>query len=301
MHVRKQTELTPCKEGPTSVALGLFDGVHLGHQQVLQCVLAGRTHGLAPAVFTFEQADGLVDTKEGGLIYSEEYKQYILEKMGFALLLAVPFETVRGMSPSEFVDTVLQGTLHAGQVVCGYDFRFGRDAGGDAALLRQLCEKRAIGVQVVPALSVEGAPVSSTRIRSLLRQGKIEQANTLCGRPYGIYSTVLSGNRLGRVIGFPTINQRLQVGRTLPRFGVYASETTVDGAAYRSITNIGVKPTVGSDTPLAETHILHFQGELYGRRILVRLLRFLRPEQKFRDVEQLRLQMQKDVSSVEED
>lgn len=283
------------------MALGLFDGVHLGHQQVLQRALAGRAQGLVPAVFTFESASGLVDTKEGGLIYSEEYKEYILEKMGVELLLAVPFAAVRDLSPEEFVEKVLQGTLHAGQVVCGYDFRFGRGAGGDTVLLRQLCKRRGIGVQVVPALAVDGAPVSSTRIRALLQQGEIEQANALCGRPYGIYGTVLSGNRLGRVMGFPTINQRLQPGRTLPRFGVYRSETMVDGTAYRSVTNIGVKPTVGSDVPLAETYILGFSGDLYGQRILVRLIRFVRPEQKFDGVEALRAQLEKDVLSAQED
>lgn len=283
------------------MALGLFDGVHLGHQQVLQRALAGKAQGLVPAVFTFESAGGLVDTKEGGLIYSEEYKEYILEKIGIELLLAVPFNAVRELSPAAFVDEVLTGALRAGQVVCGYDFRFGRGAEGDTALLKQLCEKRGIGVQVVPALSVDGAPVSSTRIRALLKEGKIDEANALCGRPYGIYGTVLSGNRLGRVMGFPTINQRLQQGRTLPRFGVYRSETTVDGTVYPSITNIGVKPTVGSDTPLAETHILDFSGDLYGRRILVRLLCFIRPEQKFDGVEALRAQLKKDVLSVEKD
>lgn len=282
----------------TSVAMGLFDGVHKGHLAVIEEALLGKKEGLVPAVFTFDTTEGLPSTKRGGLIYSSEYKEYILESLGVELLCAVHFDVIKDLSPEAFVDEILVGTLKAARVVCGGDFRFGRHAAGGTEELKTLCEARGIALVVVPQLVMDGAPVSSTRIRKLIEDGQIEDANRLCGREYGIVGTVLRGRQLGRAMGFPTINQRLQTGRTLPRFGVYRSETILDGKSYPSITNIGIKPTVGSDEPLSETNIFGFSGDLYGRRVLVKLTGFIRPERKFQSVEELKMQMEKDIGSV---
>ena len=272
---------------PTAVALGLFDGLHRGHQAVIRRAVG--VPGLIPAVFTFRYDDEAVVTKKNyARILSPALKMKILEQMGVRVVLQPPFSTIMAMDPADFFYKVIAGFMRAGAVVCGEDFRFGKNAAGDALLLRKLCEENGIRFATVPPVEDEGKPVSSTRIREALRQGDIETANRLLGYPFMTDGTVVHGQHMGHALGFPTINQLFQPGQLIPRFGVYATIAEIDGERYIGATDIGVKPTVGdSFQPAAETHLLDFDRDIYGAEVTVSYHAFLRGERKFQSLSEL--------------
>lgn len=288
--MKRFQELT-CSQGPSAVALGCFDGLHIGHVQVLR---AARAPGLIASVLTF-QPDILRDGKDAPELLSQERKMSLLEELGIQQCWQLAFSDIRDMSARQFVRQVLRDVCRARRVCCGFNFRFGRGGVGDSALLKELCAQENMEVLVVPPVEELGEPVSSTRIRGLLAAGDMAAANRLLGRPFCVDFPVIHGRRLGRRLGFPTINQAFPDGFLLPRFGVYASVTELSGAAYYGVTNIGVKPTVGADRPLSETWLPGYQGpEVYGERPVVEILDFIRPEEKFASLEALRAQIFKD-------
>ncbi len=296
--MRRYTRITPLQT-PTAVALGCFDGVHLGHARVLQSALRGRRGGLSPAVFTF--ATGGKDcaaAKQALALMSPQAKEEEFRRMGFDLYLAVDFASVRELTPEQFVRDVLFGALRAKRVSCGFNYHFGRGGTGNSALLRALCAQYGIRTEICDAVEFCGAPVSSTRIREAVAAGDMELARRMLGRPFRVDFEVVRGNRIGRLLGTPTINQPFPASFVLPKFGVYGSSVLVDGKRYHGVTNVGVKPTVGSHIPLAETWIAGFQGDLYGRRVPVDLLGFLRPEKKFADLTALREQILRDAEQA---
>ena len=191
-------------------------------------------------------------------------------------------------------------TCAARRLCCGEDFRFGRGARGDTALLQTLCDRRGVELTVVPPVKEGGEKVSSTRIRAAVEAGDISLANRLLGRPFGFSLEVIHGNHIGTGLGTPTINQAIPEGFVLPRFGVYASWCRVGGEYFYGVTNVGVKPTVGSDRVLAETWMPEFQGDLYGKRVRVFLLEFLRPEKKFGSLEELKAAIQTNGEQAKE-
>lgn len=285
-----------------SVALGLFDGLHLGHRAVIQAALdtAARL-SLTPAVFTFSIDNSRPAAKPGtGQLLSRGMRERLLGDMGISVLLSPPFEEFRGLTPAEFVEVILRGRLGATHVFCGENFHFGKNAAGNVAVLTQLGGRLGIEVHTLPLVTADGAVVSSTRIRECVAAGDMPVAARLLGRPFAIDFEVIHGRRLGRTLNSPTINQPLPPWFAVPRYGVYASLATVDGVRHASVTNVGVKPTVGSDAPLAETYIHDFDGDLYGRRILVEFLEFIRPERKFASVEELRGQIHRDSAAADE-
>lgn len=280
----------------TAVALGLFDGVHLGHRAVLDAACRQKENGLKPAVYTF--SDGLVAHKGAdGFLYSCEQRHHLICECGIQSECSAPFEIIRNLSGEAFAEQELYRNMHAAYVSCGRNFRFGKGAAWDAEDLRQLGQKYGFAVEIVEDVQIEGMTVSSTSIRRLLTQGDVEKASLLLGRPYSILQSVRHGAQLGRTIGFPTINQPFRKGQLVPEYGVYASETrTPDGLWHRSLTNIGMKPTVDyQGMPLAETYIDGFSGSLYDKTVEVRLLAFLREERRFASVEALTEQMRKDL------
>ncbi len=282
---------------PTAVALGSFDGVHIGHMDVLRQAVNCRTEGLRTAVFTLS---GLIGTaKSGKQLISDARQEELFQSLGFDFLYRIDFTSVRDMCPEEFVREILHEKLRAQVVCCGFNYHFGHKGVGDSTLLTRLCAAYGIRVVVVPPRSCDGDTVSSTRIRTLLTQGDMAAVRRLLGRPYTIAFPVVHGRKLGRTIGLPTINQPIPAEFVLPRFGVYASSTVIDGRSYHAVTNVGVKPTVGSDGPLAETWIIGFAGDLYGRTVPVELVTFLRPEQRFASVEELRRQILRDGAEAE--
>ena len=281
---------------PAAVALGLFDGVHQGHRAVLQAALRQKKNGLIPSAFTFHPA--LVTHKgAGGFIYPTDLKTWILEQeCGMERIYAPPFDLVSGLSGDEFAKTILRGRMDAAFVACGQDFRFGKDARWDTQDLQQLGEKYGFAVEVVDEVRLGGAVIASRDIRQLLENGDLKTANQLLGSPYMLRSEVQHGDHLGATIGFATINQPFEEGQLVPKFGVYASETCTPDGWFRSITNIGVKPTVDYEgAPLAETHIIDYAGDLYGKTVRVILTKFMRAEQKFSDVDALVDQMSRDL------
>ncbi len=284
------------------VALGFFDGVHAGHRAVLcRAVQEARRQGLTPGVFTFRTGSRRPASKrEAAALLTEEQKWDIFDTLGLEFCLCPPFEEVAALPPQDFFTSVLLGKMGAKGLCCGRDYRFGQGAAGNVALLRELCEAQGIGLTVVEEVVQGETPVRSTRIRELLLAGEAEQAARLMGRPLMLDTPVIKGNQLGRTIGSPTINQEFPPGFLIPRYGVYATLVQVDGKSYAGVTNVGVKPTVGSSVPLSETYILDFSGDLYGRRIRVYFLQFLRPEQKFVSIDALKEKIQENAATARE-
>ncbi|MCL1952278.1 MAG: riboflavin biosynthesis protein RibF, partial [Oscillospiraceae bacterium] len=180
----------------------------------------------------------------------------------------------------------------------GYDYRFGAGALGDAEALRRLCGARGVSLHAIPEIDYKGAPVSSTRIRQALRDGSLEDANAMLGRPFGYAFPVEEGERVGRTLGFPTLNQAFPAGFAVPRRGVYASQAFVGEEWRPGVTNIGTRPSFAGDALRSETHVLGYEGDFYGQRVPVRLLRFLRPEIKFADTEALKRQIATDTQNA---
>lgn len=264
----------------TAVALGTFDGLHKGHQAVIHAIT---DRALVPTVFSV-----LSPPNKECLLTLPREKEDILASMGVEHYIPAPFHAICHWTAEDFFITFLKKRLKAKAIACGFNFRFGKHAAGDTAVLEKLCKTHHIELTVVPPVLEAGQPVSSTRIRSALLEGKTDQAAALLGRPFGFCLPVLHGKQLGRTLGFPTINQALPANFLKPRFGVYAALVTVQGKVYPGVCNIGLRPTVETTAaPLAETHILNFHGDLYHQEINVRLLSFLREEQKFASLEQL--------------
>lgn len=287
----------------TSIALGFFDGVHIGHQTVIrQAVELAHKQSLVPCVFTFTTGHSAPTAKlNGGAIITEENKEAELYKLGVGKIFCPDFELFKDMTGEEFVRDMLLKQYHAKALTCGFDFHFGKNARYGIEELMQLCKNFGIRLCVVPAILDEGKAISSTRIREALRQGDIETANRLLGRRYGFDFEVVQGKRLGRTINAPTINQHFPSGFELPKFGVYASFAEVDGKLYPAVTNIGVKPTVKSDhIPLAETYIIGVNEDFYGKRIPITLVQFLRPEMKYASVEELKNSIHCDIEKAVE-
>lgn len=283
----------------TAAALGLFDGVHLGHRAVLGAAAEMAGQGLVPCAFTFPP-DCAAAKGADGYIYGEAEKSFILENsFGITRVLAPPFAAVCGMDGESFAREMICGEMNAAIVFCGNDFRFGRGASCGTAELARFGEKYGFAVKTVEDVCFSGERVSSTAIRGLLKAGDAEKAAALLGEPYMMLGTVERGAALGRTIGFPTINQFFGKGRLVPAFGVYASRTWAEGRCYPSVTNIGVKPTVHyGGAPLAETHICGFSGDLYGKTIRVYLTGFIRPEMKFSSLDELKEQINSDISAA---
>lgn len=273
-------------EGELAAALGSFDGLHLGHRQVIGNTLSAP--GLRPAVITFQQNPSVsLQKKPVPLLTTNEQKLALLEEMGVEVVYLLPFDRIRDMEPEDFVEALYR-VCRIRALSCGFNFRFGKNGRGDAGLLKELCREKGMELSVTPPVSIAGETVSSTRIRACLEQGDVQQAGQLLGRPFGYDFEVTHGRQLGRTWGTPTINQPFPAGYVLPRFGVYASLVEVEGQKYYGVTNIGVKPTVGSDCALSETWIPEFSGDLYGKKVPVELLDFIRPERKFDSLDQLK-------------
>ena len=275
------------------IAVGMFDGLHIGHRAVLSGALIDTD--LSPAVFTFSYTDR---PKTGEALQTAENRQKILENLGFSALFEAEFSAFCDLSPAQFVD-LLQTKLYAKAIVCGFNFRFGKNGAGNPAVLQQLCDERGIRLIVQPPVFVSDPPVSSTRIKEALTDGDMQTVTRLLAHPFTVEAPVFSGQQLGRMLGAPTINQLLPPKTVMPRFGVYASISIVNGRAYPSVTNVGVRPTVGSPEPLAETYILGVNEDLYDQVIRVQLIRFVRPEQKFQSVDQLKAQIKQDIDKVQ--
>ncbi len=299
--IDKLIDLQSPPEKKTSVALGLFDGCHRGHNQVIKrAVERARKYDLAPAVFTFDT--NTVTSKSGASerIMTDRQKRDHFRSCGVEYIYSPNFALLKDLSAEEFIEEILVRKMNCGAVFCGKDFTFGRNAGGNSRLLADICGSRyGIFCDIIADETLFGIKVSSTRIRELIREGKVFDANLLLGHFYSVYEPVIHGHELGRTMNFPTINQLIPENTVVPKHGVYASFTQINYKNYRSITNIGVKPTVEKNSALlAETYIIGYEGDLYGQRINVSLYDFVRPEMKFGSIDELFARIAADTEYV---
>lgn len=291
--------------GRPVVAIGNFDGVHLGHQRLLHEAvrLSIGNKGTVPMVWTFEKTPrtvirGATVPELGTLAERMDHFRY----HGIAWAAIARFEDVRDLSPEEFVSTVLCDGLNCAAVVCGFNFRFGRGGVGDVACLRQLLEARGIPLTVIEPVELDGTVVSSTHIRRLIAAGETEEVQKFLGYAYFVDGIVRHGKRLGTTIGFPTVNLRVESDRALPKSGIYCTTVDIGEDVYVGVTNVGSRPTVNEDETdvTVETHILDLDEWLYDRRIRVNFYRRLRDEQKFDSLEELRAAIEQDKAAAKE-
>ena len=287
------------KEVKTAVALGYFDGLHLAHTTILEKAAAEKSDGIIPFVLLFdEHPQHFISSAAVPSLLQNEKRDEILKDMGIEKY-TVSFAAIRELSPESFVKDILIEKLSAAFVVCGYNYRFGKNGAGTADTLRELAGKYGMGFYMCPEMKHDGSPISSTRIRALIEEGAVKEAAAMLGRPFCFASPVFKGDRRGRTMGFPTINQYLPGGFAVPRFGVYVSEVAFAGKTYTGVTNIGSRPTFGEGTVRSETYIIGFSGDLYGETPEIRLLEFIRPEMKFASAEELSAQIEKDKKRAE--
>ena len=299
--VRDTTELSA--ERDSAVTLGKFDGLHRGHRLLISEVTAAAKEGLQSIVFTFgTHPRALVEGRPQELLLTNEERHDRLEAMGLDVLIEYPFnETTSHIPAGDFVRNVLVKQLRAKKIVVGTDFGFGYRRAGNVDLLRSLSRECGFELTVREKLKTEeGIDISSSYVKERLKRGEMEAVNALLGYPFFIRGAVRHGNRNGRSFGFPTINQLPEEKKLLPPNGVYASRAIVDGQSYQSVTNIGVKPTIGGGYPRgAETFIEDFSREIYGETVVVELYSFLRPEISFGSEGDLIAQIKKDRQNAE--
>ncbi len=280
------------------IALGFFDGLHTAHKAVFSETKMMAGEKFVPAVMLFDEHPRRVLRGDAvSYLLQNEKKSTVLKNQGLEILW-VAFEEIKDMSPADFVKEILIGRFNAKGVVCGFNYRFGRNGEGDSKKLQELCENYGISVSICPEYALDGETVSSTKIRRAIENGEIERANKMLGFPFGFSSEVFHGDKRGRLLGSPTINQFLPEGLIVPKFGVYASKVYFDGNEYVGVTNIGSRPTFQGESVRSETYIVDYSGDLYGREVEVEIYKFIRAEKKFPDAESLKAQIALDVKAA---
>ncbi len=280
------------------VALGFFDGVHLGHQALLrECVSLADSLGATPTAITFDRHPLSLFAPAPPLLTTKEDRIRLLKRYGLKEVrtLAVTKEVMSTSWRDFLQELVMDGALG---FVCGDDFRFGSRGEGNAALLRAFCRERGLACVIVPEQTLDATRVSSTYIRRQLTEGDMATAVRFLGHPHILTGEVVHGQRLGSKLGFPTANLLLPEGIIAPKFGVYACRCEIDGVTYPAVTNIGIRPTVSGAGTTVEAWILDYAGDLYGRQLTLKFYRFLRPEQRFGSLEALRAQVAADAAET---
>ena len=286
------------------MALGFFDGIHIGHAALMNMIIKrAQEYDAEPAVLTFDvHPDSLVFKKNVPLINSADDRERILSRcFGIYDVVVVHFsQSVMHMDWKVFIDELIDD-MDLCHIVVGHDFKFGYKGLGTAEKLKEYCAQRGVGCDIIPPVCKDGVVVSSTLIRGLIESGEIEKANEYLGRPHTLTDVVRSGYHLGTQMGTPTINMRFPEGVIIPRHGVYAAKAYVDGEEYMSVTNVGVRPTVSEDGGVnVESFLLDFTGNLYGRLVRLDFYKFMRPERKFDDIDELAAQIKHDAESTRE-
>lgn len=286
------------------IALGFFDGVHLGHAGLMERVVEiSKEKGYVPAVVTFDTHPfSKITGKDIPLISSPEDRAGIIRrKFGIKEVVFLRFDDeLMHMHWTDFADNLINN-FNPAHFVCGHDYSFGYKGEGEAEMLKELCKERGIGCDIVPPVKMDGIRISSTLIRDYILEGDMEEANRHLGHAHVLTDIVRSGRKLGRTINAPTINMQFARGVIVPKHGVYATKVILDdGSIYRGVTNVGVRPTVeNAGNVNAETYILNYSGNLYGRSVRIEFYKFIRPEMKFADVHELKAQIKQDALSVE--
>ncbi|MET0752462.1 MAG: bifunctional riboflavin kinase/FAD synthetase [Pyrinomonadaceae bacterium] len=285
---------------PTVLTLGVFDGLHLGHQRIMQMVVErAKAASAVPTVLTFDPHPRAVLHPESAppLLQTLDQRLAALEVLGIEQAILIRFNREFAAIDAEtFLRDVIYERLHAREVYLGRGFAFGKNRGGNIELLRKMSRELGFFADEVPEVRLRGERISSSKIREFLKIGKINSARRMLGRPYGVEGKIIHGARRGRTIGFPTANLHPQ-NRVIPKFGVYATATLINDVWRRGITNVGVRPTFEKEVePSIETYIFDFDGDLYGDVLRVRFLHRIRDEKKFGGIDELRVQIERDTS-----
>jgi riboflavin kinase/FMN adenylyltransferase len=290
--------------GPLFLAIGVFDGVHLGHQAVISTSAkhADAENG-TPVVVTFDPHPEKVlrPATAPHLLTATQHKIELIRQLGVGHLLIIHFDRRFAQTPPrEFVDQLVKNSRPLREICVGHEWSFGKNRAGNLALLKELGAKFNFNVVGIPAVKVNGAVVSSTAIRQAVETGNFAQAAEMLGREYSILGTVIHGDNLGKKIGFPTANLSAH-SEQFPPNGVYAAEASVDGQNYAGVVNLGVRPTITPENPerILEIHLFNFNHDIYGRELEVRFTKYLRPEKKFATMEALVQQIGEDVRQAQ--
>ena len=281
----------------TVIALGNFDGIHKGHQELIKRTTENaKIANLKSAVFTFaNHPKNLHDQHKIKNIISFEEKIKVLEKLGVDYIFNLPFEeNIKNLAPIDFIEQILVGKFKMKEGYCGFNYRFGINATGTPEILMKKGIEQGFGLHLMEPFLIDGVLVSSTLIRELIEDGRMEECTKYMGRHYAVNGEVVVGNRLGKTIGFPTSNLIIDKSMVTPPNGVYITTCTYNEKTYNSITNVGEKPTVGNFEKNIETHIFDFDKELYGKEIRVEFLKKTRDEKKFESIDVLCEQIKKD-------
>ena len=297
---KKETEKL---SGQLCVALGNFDGVHKGHLKLIDCaVKEADISNCRSAVCTFEEHPANILSKDGiKLITSNEEKNDLFAENNLDYAIYEDFLSVKDYTPDEFIDKILVDKLNVRCVICGFNFTFGKDGKGNPSCLKERLAEKGKKVVIMPPFCIEDVVVSSTEIRKLIEDGKMSEAMQLLGRPYFVDLPVLHGKELGRKIGIPTINQKFPKNRVVPKNGIYCCKCLIGGKEYAGVSNVGSRPTVNSDENdiNCETHIIGFNGWLYGENVKVTFYSRLRDEIRFNDIDELKEKVMGDIKAAE--
>ncbi|MGP1434276.1 MAG: bifunctional riboflavin kinase/FAD synthetase [Catonella sp.] len=283
----------------TVVTLGKFDGLHLGHKELIDEVL--KTGGLTKVLFTFEvNPFGILFEQDMKVIDTNEERKLLAKKFGLDYMINFPFtKDVIDTDANDFIEKIIHNKLGAKKLVVGTDFRFGKGRLGDVTLLERRKADLGYELKVVEKKVMYGEEISSTRIRNLIGRGDIKIANELLGRAFSYSGEIIHGNHIGHTIGMPTINIKPEEYKLLPPYGVYTSDTELDGKIYRGITNIGVKPTISKNNAVGiETWLFGLNEDVYGHFAKVKILDFIRPEMKFDSLDALKKQVDLDKNKA---
>jgi riboflavin kinase / FMN adenylyltransferase len=301
MRIARGLESVPPDARPSVVALGTFDGVHLGHRAILGTALArAREIGVEALACTFDPhpMEILQPDRAPRPITPFDERLALIGEAGIDTVVVLPFtRELSAVEPEAFVKDVLLERLHAREVVVGYNHRFGRGARGDARLLEGLAERFGFRAHVVPPLTVDGVAASSSEIRAALQRGDVAGAARALGRPYAIAGPVTTGAGRGRTLGFPTANIEPDRPLLVSR-GVYRGRVIVEGRPHAAVVNVGVRPTFDERVLAVEAHLLDFAGDLYGRQVRLEFVDRVRDEMRFPSVEELKAQVMRDIATA---
>ena len=282
-----------CNMPEYAVALGTFDGLHLGHKAVLNSVLK---KGVTPLVLTFNLPPKF--NSKNNLLMTPEDKIKAISRLGIKTEI-MDFEKVKDISADEFL-TFIKKEFSPKIIATGYNFRFGKGALGTTEQIADFCKENSVEFICADAVLVENEPVSSTRIRNLISLGEIKSANKMLGNYFCFSGEISHGDERGRTMGFPTLNIPYPLELVTPKFGVYASMAEIDGKNYKAVTDIGVRPTFKTDYVISETHVMDFEGDLYGKTAKIHLVDFIRGETKFSGIDELKAAISADKKTAAE-
>ncbi len=282
-----------------AVALGNFDGLHIAHMKILnECIAYANKNGLKSGVLIFENHTGtIIDNSDIKVLTPHKEKLAIISGLGLDFAFVKTFDnSFMKLSPRDFFDYLIN-KLNAKAIFAGFDYTFGYKASGNATFLKKLGKEKKIDINIINEIDIDSVPVSSTLIRDMVSNGKIDTANKYLGRPYEISGKVVYGKQNGRKLGLPTANVEYEANKLLPSDGVYAGFLIMNEKKYKCLINIGMNPTFNAEVRTLEAHIADFSGDLYGKYVTVQFIRKIREEKKFISPEELRIQIESDLIS----